>query len=49
MGQDVAAFVAGDRLVGVFEFEVGVSRGLWCATRRCLSEWRWESFIAGPS
>ncbi len=26
-----------------------VSRGLWCATRRCLSEWRCESFIAGPS
>jgi Site-specific recombinase XerD len=31
------------------EAGVGVSRQPWCATRRCLFEWRCETFVAWPS
>jgi len=41
----------GPLLGAVFVAEIGegVSDGLWCATRRCLFEWRWKTFVAWSS
>jgi hypothetical protein len=26
-----------------------VSNSVWCATMRCLFEWRWKTFVSLPS